>query len=385
MSKIISLIVSFIMFFFPMLNVPNVKVDESKFNTEYANIFVHGLSGWGSYDWYYAAMPYWGVFGGDLMQYLNARGFESYCASVSGTDSAWDRACELYAQLTGTLTDYGEEHSKRCRHDRYGKDFTGQPLVDEWNAEEKINLFGHSFGGATVRIFAELMANGSSEERSTSGKEVSEFFKGGKADWIYSITTLAAPHNGTSAYLVRKEILKDPNATAEERAVVAVLTVASMPSLDGRDLEDSAEGDMDIDNAMELNKKISTLKNVYYFSYACSATEPADDGIYVPKDGMVEGLYKACSRRMGRFSGTTEGGYVVDEKWRENDGLVNTYSALAPIGAPAVNYDSANVRTGVWNIMPIYEGDHMSLQGGMTVNNNVRVFYIELLSMINSL
>ncbi len=35
--------------------------------------------------------------------------------------------------------------------------------------------------------------------------------------------------------------------------------------------------------------------------------------------------------------------------------------------------------------MPIYEGDHMSLQGGMTVNNNVRVFYIELLSMINSL
>ena len=35
--------------------------------------------------------------------------------------------------------------------------------------------------------------------------------------------------------------------------------------------------------------------------------------------------------------------------------------------------------------MPIYEGDHMSLQGGMMVNNNVRVFYIELLSMINSL
>ena len=184
---------------------------------------------------------------------------------------------------------------------------------------------------------------------------------------------------------MREEILKDPNATAEERAVVAILTVASMPSLDGRDRRDSAESDMDIDNAMALNKKISTLKNVYYFSYACSATEPADGGIYLPKDGAVEGLYRACSVRMGRFSGTTNGGYAVDEKWRENDGLVNTYSALAPIGAPAVGYNSANVRTGIWNIMPIYQGDHMSLQGGMTVNNNVRVFYIELLSMINSL
>lgn len=30
-------------------------------------------------------------------------------------------------------------------------------------------------------------------------------------------------------------------------------------------------------------------------------------------------------------------------------------------------------------------GDHMSLQGGMTVVNNVKPFYVEHLSMINSL
>lgn len=88
------------MFCFPALNIPHVKVDDTKFNTEYANVFVHGLAGWGSYTWYNDFLPYWGMFGGDLMQYLNARGFECYSAAVDPTGSAWDRACELYAQLT---------------------------------------------------------------------------------------------------------------------------------------------------------------------------------------------------------------------------------------------------------------------------------------------
>lgn len=35
--------------------------------------------------------------------------------------------------------------------------------------------------------------------------------------------------------------------------------------------------------------------------------------------------------------------------------------------------------------LPDYYGDHMSLQGGMTVVNNVKPLYIEHLSMINSL
>lgn len=34
---------------------------------KYHYIFVHGLSGWGSYDKAYRAVPYWGMFGGDHM------------------------------------------------------------------------------------------------------------------------------------------------------------------------------------------------------------------------------------------------------------------------------------------------------------------------------
>ena len=221
MAKLISFFTALLMFILPSLNLPEANVDSSKFNTEYTNVFVHGFAGWGEYDATNKALPYWGNTSGDLMKYLSARGFDCHAASVSPTASAWDRACDLYAQLTGTRTDYGEAHSKACGHPRYGKSYTLRPLIKEWSAENKINLFGHSFGGATVRMLAELMANGSEAERNAGGK-VSELFKGGKADWIYSIVTLAAPHNGTSSYNIQEDLKNDPNATAAEKMIADI-------------------------------------------------------------------------------------------------------------------------------------------------------------------
>ncbi|MBP5167713.1 MAG: lipase, partial [Oscillospiraceae bacterium] len=123
------------------------EITPERSNTEY--IFVHGLSGWGSYDKTYQRMPYWGMLGGDLMKYLRSQGFSCYAASVSPEGSAWDRACELYAQLTGTVTDYGKAHSERCGHAQFGPDFTGRPLIPDWESGKKLVLLGHSFGGAT--------------------------------------------------------------------------------------------------------------------------------------------------------------------------------------------------------------------------------------------
>ena len=88
---------------------------------------------------------------------------------------------------------------------------------------------------------------------------------------------------------------------------------------------------------------------------------------------------------MGKLKETTPKGFVVDETWFMNDGLVNTISALAPIGAPQKEFDEKNISRGEWNIMPIYDGDHMSLQGGMTIKNEVKEFYLNHLEMINSL
>ena len=71
-------------------------------------IFVHGLSGWGSYDEKYKKTPYWGMRSGDLIALLREKGFDCYAASVDPHGSAWDRACELYAQLSGTRVDLWE-------------------------------------------------------------------------------------------------------------------------------------------------------------------------------------------------------------------------------------------------------------------------------------
>ena len=77
---------------------------------------------------------------------------------------------------------------------------------------------------------------------------------------------------------------------------------------------------------------------------------------------------------------------MIDESWRENDGLVNTVSAGAPIGAPSEEYaGEMELKPGIWYVFPTYDGDHMALQGGMTKRNKIRPFYLELLERISSL
>ena len=74
-------------------------------------VFVHGLMGWGERAGLNSVLPYWGMTTGSLTAYLNSLGYETYSATVGPISSAWDRACELYAQLTGTTVDYGAAHA----------------------------------------------------------------------------------------------------------------------------------------------------------------------------------------------------------------------------------------------------------------------------------
>lgn len=361
MAKIISFPLSLIFALLSLLGIylpkPEADINKDEWETNYSYVFVHGLMGWGENDPQYKIMPYWGMFGGELMKKLDKAGFNCYAASVSGTASAWDRACELYAQLTGTLTDYGKAHSEEHGHDRYGEDFTGKALIPAFSSENKINLLGHSFGGATIRVFATLMAKGDEAEMAaTDPDDISPLFTGGKSDFIHSLTTLAAPSNGTTAY----------GAPSEDK--------------------DSAAYDMYIDNALALNEKMVTDEDTYYFAIPCSATTKQADGTYKADKKIMESMFRSSADEMGAYTGTTVGGFVFDESWLENDGLVNTISAMAPTSAPSMNYEEGNTFPGIWNVMPTYRGDHMSLQGGM-MKTNVQVYelYLNHLNMINSL
>ncbi len=350
-------------------------------------IFVHGLSGWGSYDDAYRRMPYWGMRGGDLMQFLQRQGFACYAASVAPAGSAWDRACELYAQLSGTKVDYGEAHSSKNRHARFGKDYSGNPLIPEWGPETRLVLLGHSFGGVTARLLSELLANGDPVERASGSDDLSPLFAGGMGNRVRSIVTLAAPTNGTTAY----DLFSDPSFQPEQvrtpwwsRPFAAMMAKGTKGKPDGRDERDFAGYDMHIDRALELNRQISTLPHVYYFSVPCSYTSLQEDGTQRPKRKMEPHMVK-MSCQIGAYAGKTQAGTVIDSTWRENDGLVNTISAVAPMGAPFRQLDRACIVPGIWNVLPVYDGDHMALQGGLVRKHDIRGFYLDLLNMIDAL
>ena len=40
------------------------------------------------------------------------------------------------------------------------------------------------------------------------------------------------------------------------------------------------------------------------------------------------------------------------------------------------------IMDGIWNVFPVYDGDHMALQGGLMRKHNIRSFYPDLLNMI---
>ena len=211
LSRWLALILCCCMLFLPACGVKRQGPVPERSDLEY--IFVHGLSGWGSYDKRYQRMPYWGMSGGNLMEFLRSEGYSCYAASVAPEGSAWDRACELYAQLAGAVTDYGAAHSEQCGHERFGPDFTGQPLIPDWESGRKLVLLGHSFGGATIRLFSELLANGSAEDQAvTAPEELSPFFLGGQGERLHALVTLAAPTNGTTAYDLYKDESFDVNS-----------------------------------------------------------------------------------------------------------------------------------------------------------------------------
>ena len=352
-------------------------------------IFCHGLNGCGQYDEEYAKKPYWGGESGDVVTKLRDQGYEAYAASVAPQGSAWDRACELYAQLAGTKTDYGVAHSREYRHERFGRDFSGDALIPSWDDDTHLVLIGHSFGGVTVRLLAELLAHGSQEESdATPEGELSPLFAGGMGERVRTIVTIASPSNGTTAY----DLAADP--TFDAKRIRVPLKYRLMDKLmksrtkikgDGRDQRDWASFDMFVDNAQAINAKLPLLPHVYYLSVACNATKPGEGGTRVPDPELMEPLFFRSSTLMGRYSGTTRAGQAIGDDWHANDGLVNTVSERAPFGDPQQPLDRGNVAKGTWNVMPDIRANHSYFQGGYFKKQDPSPFFEDLMGLLSSL
>ena len=117
---------------FAFLGKDNSTVADVFEDVEYTYVLVHGMGGWGENAAMNDVAPYWGSSSGSISAYLRTQDIKVVEVSVGPFSSAGDRACEVYAQLTGTRVDYGEAHSKEHGHARYGRTYT-EPLLERWD------------------------------------------------------------------------------------------------------------------------------------------------------------------------------------------------------------------------------------------------------------
>lgn len=390
-------------------------------------ILVHGFLGFGPEQYANTGFRYWGGFD-DLVAHMGAGGKRTvHAASVGPISSSWDRAAELYYQIKGGCVDYGSHHSARFA--RFGairmpaqKCWAADPannpnrypmaLYPAWDADHPIHLIGHSQGGQTIRLLIQLLENGSPDGDEGGG----ELYAGGKRGWVKSVTTLSAPHDGTSlhdaigefepalsslmggvASIARKEKQAAAPAaievehfgmvrhSAEQAARFAERSQAA-PFWDQENY-DKVQHEMGPDGARAFNAWVKTSPRVYYFSVANVATEaggiccnetdrtgalfqksryhyPRRDMAPLTRPYAGEWMLPLRQRRgMGSYTQSAPGRVAVDDRWFPNDGVVNTVSMRAPTGHPVRDFDGTPLR-GTWNFLGTYRGiDHFDIVG----------------------
>lgn len=150
-------------------------------------ILIPGLPGWGLTDGYWESA---------LDSSIIPTNLSISCVDPSPIASHHDRACEIFAQITGTLVDYGLGHSKFFGHSRWGRDYSKTPpLYLEWGSSNPIHLVCHSTAINTARVLQRLL-------------EINFWNKETSAKWILSITSINGALNESAVSdVINKEIL----------------------------------------------------------------------------------------------------------------------------------------------------------------------------------
>lgn len=378
---------------------------------KYPIILVHGMFGWGEEEGINDYLPYWGANSCNIVEHYREKNYKIYAASVGPASSAWDRACELYAALTGGIVDYGKVHSEKSNHRRYGR-FYDKPILNDVKNRKKFHLVGHSFGGNTIRLLGHLLTYGDETEKNgTPEEELSELFKGGHEDMIASITTICAPHNGTTTFLAAEKfhILPVLKAIVYNYVGIAGRSPAEGTVFDFhleqyglsdtpgkkdafpfrrakkqfKHNQDNIEFDMCPSGAKKLNDYMEISPDIYYFSYSYnSVTLNVTGAVHVPSKTdfpFLTGtstlilLYNKLFRPAG------------DYRFEDycNDGLVDLPSALHPKDEPFRQYKIGDkIEPGIWNVMKTRDGDHGSPIGLFTTDDKTFMLYDEIFGLL---
>ncbi|KAF8533169.1 Alpha/Beta hydrolase protein [Trichophaea hybrida] len=205
-------------------------------------VLVPGFVGWGS-----PLLNSFNYFGGfqDIAGTLVNRGWTVIIPQLGPFSSNWERACELYAQLThgsydpdGTWdvqVDYGTEFQaflpnglpavatgrRQAFSLTYGTDGPAPRRLKnwKWSEDSPVHFVTHSQGGNTVRYLIHLLRNGKADHQYFAERK--------EKGWVESLVTLATPHNGTTIIDVLKNI--DPTGIGHLLINQTIVTASFQP------------------------------------------------------------------------------------------------------------------------------------------------------------
>jgi triacylglycerol lipase len=249
--------------------------------------------------------------------------------------------------------------------------------------------------------------------------------------WIRSITTLSAPHDGTTLADIVSDFMPFMQSFLAGLAITAggsgamgrfvydfkldqwgvdgqapgesfsdyLQRVMASPLWADRANRDLSGYDLSTKGAAELNGWVRDRPAIYYFSYSTQSTwtSPATGWEYpLPLTNPLIGIFAGPSF-MGSYSRQDPGAPAIDRGWWPNDGIVNTRSMKAPSirscnGAfcetGSVVRDAAKGSSpvaGAWNWMGLKSGvDHMSIIGWSPHFDSLG-FYKGLIDMLRRL
>jgi triacylglycerol lipase len=371
-------------------------------------ILVHGFAGFGRSEM--LGYKYWGGLT-DLEVQLQSRYSDQLVrtAVMGPFSSNWDRAVELFYQIKGGCVDYGMLHANAAGHLRRPEDFfhngrTCYPgLYREWDANHPVHLVSHSMGGQTARMLVQLLTgNGAPSNPGLFAYATS-------AAWVKSVTTIAAPNDGTTLsyrvvdwvpvvqqlvagiagvagatganniYDFKLDQWYIGPQTSSESFTDYTNRVMSWPLWDSG-IQDLSPYDLSPAGAMAENDWVKDQPGVYYFSVSTNSSyrDWLTGWSYPNLDTNPLIAAFAGPGWMGNYTRDTRPfPPVSDDRWWPSDAVVNTIAQKAPTWAmngagqvyarPVVVRDISNGGTplpGAWNWKGSMGGfDHFDVIG----------------------
>lgn len=315
--------------------------------------------------------------------------------STGPISSLHDQACELFFQLKGGITDYGEQHSRKFNHKRfsrfYGNEkyfdssvstkYGGEPLYTKWSKEYPLDFIGHSMGVPLITTLQQMLAD-------DYFNKYCGFTEHTDADWVHSVTSISGVHNGShltwilgadeetgilknKAKIIRK-ICKTVDKSGKEQIKKQNGGSFFDLHLDQWEFNQNKINEKFYDgkdwamynltpNYMEKhNQKIIEYPNTWYFSY-CSKATFSLFGLYeffIPF--ICHAVLWINALRLGNYKTKNEKWKQLIKQWHKNDGMCPVDGQKFPYLGRDLNSikinkfnfsDIRNIKKGVWNVM----------------------------------